>query len=134
MRGPILPLAAAGLLGAFVGMSGTLLLAPRNAPAASARKEMPLKPSPARPARREEHRESTTPSAGLEGEAAAAAGSGGATSASEQEAVVAELNALRATAQAAQKQLGQARRRIAALEKDLERAAPGGEPRARHEF
>lgn len=100
MRGPILPLAAAGLLGAFVGISGTLLLAPRSAPAASARKVMPLKPSPAR-ARREEHRESTTPSGGLEGEAAAAAGSGGATSISELEAVAAELNALRTTAQAA---------------------------------
>lgn len=132
MRGLILTVAAAALVGALAGISGTLLVAPLEAPAAGVRKELALQPSPS--GERRVQRESTRSSAKVDGEAAAETGVAGAISGSGQEAAAAELASWRATAQAAQKQLGQARRQIAVLEKELERAAPNGEQRARHEF
>jgi hypothetical protein len=142
MRHSTLTLAAAGLVGAFVGISGTLLVATPEAPAAGMRQEMALKPPPVG------KRSSSPPSSKGDGDGkgdgkgkddgggggAATAGAAGATTGNRKDAAAAELESWRATAQGAQKQLGQARRRIAALEKELERAAPEGEQRARHEF
>jgi hypothetical protein len=132
MRHSLIALAAAGLFGTILGGSGVLLVTPREAPAAGMRKEMALRPSAVE--NRTEHRDLAPPASKVDIEAAAATtGVAGARGTSQRD-VAAELDSLRATAQAAQKQLGQARRQIAALEKELERAAPNGEKRARHEF
>lgn len=102
-----------------------------KSPAAVMREEMA-----SRPARRGEGSElppSITPASQVGDETAAAAGAASVTGGSREQAA-AELSALRATARAAQEQLGQARRRIAALEKDLAQTGSKGEGRSRHEF